>query len=380
MSKATNRLIQEQVNEARQNLGITTVFAVGVSEYEHMRRLGGPIRDIENIRQMFIENPDTSIYEEEQLITILDPTSDQLRREVSEFAENRGARGDIVIFYFSGHGSVLEGGEFLLCTTDSRSNQLLEGGGLLSTSAVLFRDIVHTFSSIDIRPIFIIDACFSGAIALEEGFQIGRVVQNEAHTFGNTYGLICSSSAEIESKDTPEGGAFTIRLHEATINGIDSGFYRNKPILTLDDIAMPLAEALSRDGYPLPRLFIGPQLPQIAFTKNTQYRPEIETFTPYMRRIVELCWNMGNSIEVEISEFLNNIGRGAYANHSKLSRLPWGLLQNGQSRSHRILTERGVQFAQGNLAIPRRIIKDPATWEWVADPEAEMVLITDIGE
>ena len=73
------------------------------------------------------------------------------------------------------------------------------------------------------------------------------------------------------------------------------------------------------------------------------------------------------------------MGRGAYSNHSKLSLTPWDLLQDGQSRSHRILNERGVQFAQGNLAIPRHIIKDPSTWEWVADPEAEMVLITDVS-
>jgi len=270
LSKATNRLIQEQVTEARRNLGLTTIFAIGVSDYQHMRKLNGPTRDLENIRNVLVENPETCLYSEEQVITILDPTSDQLREEISRFSVNRGARGDIVIFYFSGHGGILAGGEFLLCTTETRANQLLEGGGLLSTSAVLFRDIVHTFSSTDIRPIFIIDACFSGAIALEDGFQIGRMVQNEAFTFGNTYGLLCSSSGEVESKDTPDGGAFTLRLCEAINNGMGDMLYRNKPILTLDDVAIPMIENLARDGYPLPRFFIGPQLPQVAISKNTK--------------------------------------------------------------------------------------------------------------
>ena len=191
MSKATNQLIQEQVTEARKNIGITTIFTVGVSEYDHMRRLSGPTLDLESIRRCFIENSDTSLYGEQQLIEIADPTSDELRTQVTEFAENRRARGDIVIFYFSGHGGVLAGGKFLLCTKDTRVSQSLDGGGLLSTSAVLFQDIVHTFSSVDCRPIFIIDACFSGTSALEQGFQIGQMVQNEAYSFGNSYALLC---------------------------------------------------------------------------------------------------------------------------------------------------------------------------------------------
>lgn len=377
MSKATNQLIQEQVTEARKNIGITTIFTVGVSEYDHMRRLSGPTLDLESIRRCFIENSDTSLYGEQQLIEIADPTSDELRTQVTEFAENRRARGDIVIFYFSGHGGVLAGGKFLLCTKDTRVSQSLDGGGLLSTSAVLFQDIVHTFSSVDCRPIFIIDACFSGTSALEQGFQIGQMVQNEAYSFGNSYALLCSSSAEVESKDTPDGGAFTIRLRETIEKGMGDANNRNKPILTLDDIAAPLLENLARDGYPLPRLFLGPQLPPIAIAQNTGYQPEKESFPPSYGRIVEALWNNGDSRELSIDE-LGNIGRGVYSNHSKLSLPPWNLLQDGQSGSHRVLTERGIQFAKGETTIPKRIIKDSETWEWVPDPTAKMIQITDL--
>ncbi|MDO9545574.1 MAG: caspase family protein [Pelolinea sp.] len=380
MSKATNRQIQNQVSEARQNLGMMTIFAVAVSDYQYIRRLRGAEQDLVKIRQIFVDNPATSLYSEEQLITLSNPTSSELRRAVLEFTESRGARGDIVIFYFSGHGSVLGGGEFLLCTTDSRPNQRIDGGGILSTSSVLFRDIVHSFSSVDIRPIFIIDACFSGTIGLSDDFQIGQMMQNEAFTFGNTYGLLCSSSSEAESKDTPEGGLFTIRLHEAAENGMSGNFYKNKPLLTLNDIAIPLVESLSRDGYPLSRLFFGPQLPQIGISKNIQYQLEFEYFPPMYRQIIELIWNNGEPTEMHIEELGRRIGRGAYSNHSKLSLPPWGLLQDGQSRSHGILTERGILFSQGVFAIPRRVIKDPESWEWIADPESEMVFISDIGD
>lgn len=379
MSKATNRQIQSQVTEARKNLAMTTIFAVAVSDYQYIRKLRGAEQDLVKIRQVFVDNPATSLYSEEQFVPLANPTSAELRQAVLKFTESRGARGDIVIFYFSGHGSVLGGREFLLCTTDSRLSQRIDGGGIISTSAVLFRDIVHSFSSVDIRPVFIIDACFSGTIALADNFQIGQMVQNEAFTFGNMYGLLCSSSSEAESKDTSEGGVFTIRLHESAINGLSDSFYKNKPLLTLGDIAIPLVESLSRDGYPLPRLFFGPQLPQIGITKNTQFQPEFETFPPMYRQIVEFIWNEGDHREVHIEELGQEIGRGAYSNHSKLSLSPWGLLQDGQSRSHRVLSKRGILFSQGKLSIPRRIIKDPDSWEWVADPESEMILISGVG-
>jgi hypothetical protein len=377
MSKATNRLIQEQVTEARRNIDLTTIIAVAVSGYRHLAPLAGPRRDLDMIREIFVENPDTRLYREDQLITLLDPTSAQLRVSVLQYAESRGARGDVVIIYFSGHGSVLGGGEFLLCTTDSRTSGL-EGGGVLSTSAVLFKDIALTLSSCDVRPVFIIDACFSGTTALADGFQIGQMVQNETFTFGNTYGLLCSSSAEVESKDTPQGGAFTLRFHQSIQEGSGNASDRNRPLLTVNDITIPLLDHLARDGYPLPRLFVGPQLPQIAIAKNTQYQPERIRFEPYMKRLVEHLWNKGNPREIAIRALRQNEWMGAYGNHRKLSYSPWQLLEDGSSRRHRRLTKRGEEFARGDLQIVESIIKDPGTWEWVADPYAEMISISDV--
>ncbi len=379
MSKAINRLIQEQVTEARRNIGLTTIIAIAVSGYQHLPQLVGPREDLEMVRDLFIGNPEISLYRENQFIPLLDPTSAQLRKTILDYAVDRGARGDVVIFYFSGHGSVLAGGEFLLCTTDSRTSGL-EGGGVISRSAVLFRDVVLALSSCDVRPIFIIDACFSGTTALANGFQVGQMVQNEVFTFGNSYGLLCSSSAEVASKDTPQGGAFTVRFHQSVLDGLGNAVDRNKPLLTISDIASPLNDHLARDGYPLPRLFIGPQLPTIAPSKNSQSQPESESFPPSYKQIVEIIWNDGNPREVHIDELGEIVGRGAYSNPSKLSLPPWGLLEDGQSGSYRKITERGILFIKGELAIPKRIIKEPLTWEWIADPDAEMVFISDIGD
>ncbi len=97
-----------------------------------------------------------------------------------------------------------------------------------------------------------------------------------------------------------------------------------------------------------------------------------------MRQLLEHIWNNGNPLEIEIREMRQREWMSAYGNHRKLSYEPWSLLENGLSSRHRKLTEQGAQFVQGNIRIPFQMIKDPSTWEWIADPEADMILITDL--
>ena len=52
-----------------------------------------------------------------------------------------------------------------------------------------------------------------------------------------------------------------------------------------------------------------------------------ERFSPYLRKIVELLWNEGDPIGASPSDILQNIGAGAYGNHSKLSLPSWGLVE-----------------------------------------------------
>ena len=82
MSKVINPLIQEQVTEARQNIGITTVIAVAVSQYLHFDVLRGPVYELEKIRQIFVENQDICLCDENQLISLLDLSLAHLQKTV----------------------------------------------------------------------------------------------------------------------------------------------------------------------------------------------------------------------------------------------------------------------------------------------------------
>jgi len=113
--------------------------------------------------------------------------------------------------------------------------------------------------------------------------------------------------------------------------------------------------------------------------RNISQELRTERFSPYLRRIIEYLWNNGDPISVKPSDILQNIGAGAYGNHSKLSLSPWGLVDTDPETSKRILTSKGIQFAKAETDIPLIIHRDPESLEWVADPEAEMIFITDVG-
>lgn len=102
------------------------------------------------------------------------------------------------------------------------------------------------------------------------------------------------------------------------------------------------------------------------------------TFAPYMREIVELLWQDGDPRDAELSEFSQEIGQGAYANHSKLSLDPWRLLMDSGSNRVRRLTPRGIEFAQGKLTIPKTIERDPFTGDWRIGADTEMVKIHEV--
>jgi len=131
-------------------------------------------------------------------------------------------------------------------------------------------------------------------------------------------------------------------------------------------------------GVPLSRCYVGRDFPVLPIAKNSSFRPQSESFTPFMKRIIELLWQNGYPKEAQLSEFSEKIGQGAYANHSKLSLDPWALVEDAGSNRVRRLTTRGKQFARGRISIPKIIVCDPFTGEWIAASQAETIRIDDV--
>ena len=376
MSPRARYVSRDAIDSLRSNIARTYVIAAAVSNYDHLPYLSGPAQDLEMVTEIFANNDAISLYQN-KFRALPNPTVDQFRESLLNFAWDRSARGDILVIYFSGHGAVFQNGTFGFCLRDSiaRPNE----GGILPLSVISFVDVVQTLSSVDIFPVFIIDACFSGTTAPQGSSVVTSTMQDtlQSHLAGS-YALLASSGSDIVSFDTPFGGVFTRSLHAIMVNGLNNDEGRHLPFITLRDIEVPLQEHLTKSGHPLSRCHIGAGLPSVPIARNPTFRPDSETFVPYMKQIVELLWNNGFPREAALKEILNVVGPGAYANHSKLSRKPWGLLEDGPNNSTRRLTEKGKKFAQGQERIPRRIIRDAVTWEWVADDRAEWVSISDI--
>lgn len=211
---------RSSIEEVRRNLGRISVIAVGVSRYRYLPPLPGAGQDLKLISRLFVEDRRKSVYAPNQFVALNNPSVEKVRNTVTDFTRSRSARGDMLIFYFSGHGSVVGTSSFAFCLTDTASSPFGEGG-ILPLTVITFRDIVQTLSAADVHPIFIIDACFSAATAHGFDSKLTSVMHDDLHIFSaGSYGLLCSSYLSTASIDTDEGGAFTRTLCAIATGGI----------------------------------------------------------------------------------------------------------------------------------------------------------------
>jgi len=368
---------QDTVDQALTILDRTTVMLAGVADYDELPSLNGPSWDMEMAAEIFVENQDISLFDSSRVVELANPTNAIFRDTMASYTQARSARGDLLILYFSGHGCILPSGSFGFCLKDTRL--AIDSAGVLPITVVSIDDLVSTLAASDVHPVFILDACFSSATS-PQGTPAATSTVEEPLRRENaeSYALLASSSSYSASIDTPDGGAFTQALHSIVLSGLSDATGKRSPFVTLGQLAAPLQEELSRMGVPLSRCYVGRDLPVLPIAKNLAFRPQSESFAPYMRQIIELLWQDGTPSAEKISTFSEIIGQGAYANHSKLSYEPWDLVEDAGSNRVRRLTSRGRRFAQGKLPIPKTITRDPFTGEWRAADRTEMIRIEDV--
>lgn len=372
MPRARHITQDEQTSE-RDNISLTSVIAVSVSDYANMKKLPGSKKDMEMVEELFCKNGDLSLYKK-NFKKLIDPSTEELRREIVNYSKSRSARGDILIFYFSGHGTVI-GNEFAFCLSDTTFG--IDDGKAFSLSTIRFIDIVQTLASCDVFPVFIIDACFSGNSAPQNTGIITSQMHDFLRTyFAGSYALLASTSQDALSFENAFGGFFTREIHRLIMNGLGDKKGRHLPFITLESLSAPLQKELSISGKPLSKCYIAPDLPSVPISKNIKFKPDRERFAPYFKKIIQLAWNKGKPRNINRDLLLQKIGRGAYANHSKLSRAPWQLMED--TKKNITLTDRGIKFAKGELEIPDSIIRDAVSWDWISDPNGRMVKIDDI--
>lgn len=362
-----------------------TIIAVGVENYKHMRQLKGTKRDVENLHNLLITSQKTALYQDKQFIAKIDPTSSELRELISSYTSDRSALGDILIFYFSGHGVAVGHKDFGFCTIDTQF--LSDERAVLPLTTFRFSELLESLSIVDVAPVIIVDACYSGKAAdalVPSSTAINSMHENIIASNASNYALLCSCS-ELQTSINihQKGGLFSQGIFEISKNGTDD----LSSLIGLKELFGPLklfVESNADDSSP--RLYYGETLMDIPLIKNVNFHslkksPNLEqsySFAGHLKSIIVAMWNNGNPRELRKSEILIFCGLGAYGNHSKLSLEPWQLVENRPASSKRRLTEKGLLFAQGKTKIPKTIKKDPTTGKWISVPETIEISINDL--
>ena len=118
MSPRSKAVSQSKFEEYRLNIARAQVIACSVANYENLPRLPGAMRDLEMVDDIFNAHADVAIYSG-KTTTLLDPSVSEFRGEILKYSVSRSARADILIFYFSGHGTILGADEFEFCLKDT---------------------------------------------------------------------------------------------------------------------------------------------------------------------------------------------------------------------------------------------------------------------
>ncbi len=325
-----------------------------------------------------------ALFSPAQYIELPNPTSEALRQVISDYVYSRSAENDILLFYFSGHGSPIGSNDFAFCTIDTKP---IEGEDfVLPMTAVKFTDILSTLWLKKITPVFIIDACYSGATGGSLSVAIDQLVDDlkgeVQRKYAGSYALLCSAPTDETVLDNPDGqgGFFSQAIVQIAQDGIENP-NRRSPTIYLDQIYQPVRGLAEQSTYtPYPMLFLGPTLPKFSIFKNVFYQPLEYRLQPHLVAVLRVLWNNGQLQELRPGQIADQTGgKGSYGNHSKLSYSPWSLVDTvpGSKPKLRRLTARGLEFMKGNLPVPRDVVLDVTTNDYIVKPGSEMIGIQD---
>lgn len=338
-----------------------TVMAVGVNNYDYLTKLNGSIKDVENLEKLLCHDQ-TAVLEEDSFIKLLDIDIEELRRRITDYALDRTAPHDILIFYFSGHGIPIGNRDLGFCLKNS--NMHSEFSTAIPLNVIRFSDLVETLSAVNVDPIIIIDACYSSQAGEKIELILSELKREIQAETGSNYALLCSSKKHETSTDTISGGLFSSILFEVAQDGMNDSVCLRKEELTLKDLYSKIREKIEANCFDIsPQLYVGDTLPDFGFVKNIKFKPLNTVFNSGFKDALNAFWNNGHPKELSTVD-LQPLGSTVHTTYSKLSYSPgWELLEK-TSRGKAKLTDKGKKFIRGEITIPYSITKNPETDAW----------------
>lgn len=138
------------------------------------------------------------------------PTADELRLGIADWFNDPARRPtDRVVFYYSGHGEVLESGEHYLLGRDSRYNQ---GGQLVTGRAYGDDEIAKAIASSPVQHVLVVfDTCFSaaGIYSFSQGAVTRLANQGWDNSLPHGIHIIAAAHASQVAEPSVFGNAFS---------------------------------------------------------------------------------------------------------------------------------------------------------------------------
>lgn len=348
------------INEIKSRLNI---LIIGSYQFDDVffEPLYGVHTDIKLIKEILFESP-YSLYSDIKPTILENPTTSEIRDFITNFVYSRSAKQDLLLIYYSGHGAIVNGHQFALICRNSQvypsNDKIIPSTVITSSEIITALDISKTI------PIMIIDSCHSALVnpnsTLFSNQMVMDSLRDNIHSlFASDFMLFCACAEHEITPETSLGGFFSRNIAQITQKGDKKN--SKKPFLTINDIYQIFIQN-NLANYRLdvePRLYFGYGVTDFPLIKNSSYKPISERVNNYQLKILEFLWNRGNPIHISNSELDEKLGKGAYANYSKLSYSPWGLIKKKSKLI--FLSEKGIQFMRNELTIPDEIIKDDTT-------------------
>lgn len=199
----------------------------------NLRRLHGPPNDIAGLSEALIA-PDLGLHRPENVTTLLDATSDEIRAAADVFFGDAGPE-DQLLFYYSGHGRSDIRGNLYLCAQNTRCDRLISTA--LADSTV--NEMIQ--SSPARRFLLIIDACYSGRF---KGGESSRTLQGAGRF------VLTSCRANELSEDARDMSAMSpftqLLVQGLTSAGVDTEGSGHVTVNALYSWVLPRLQASTR--------------------------------------------------------------------------------------------------------------------------------------
>ncbi|MBT7806046.1 SUMF1/EgtB/PvdO family nonheme iron enzyme, partial [Candidatus Poribacteria bacterium] len=141
-------------------VGETYALLIGINDYRYFNRsLAGPENDVAYMRELLMDEDDGLAVPGDNIRTILssDATKDAIQSAIVDYQATRRRPEDLLIVYFSGHGTALD-------DDDGGLPCLLPYGakpGGPATFISLHRDLAPWMRKVTCRTVVILDACYT---------------------------------------------------------------------------------------------------------------------------------------------------------------------------------------------------------------------------